>query len=244
MSVGQVFDVDIVADAGAVGGRVVRAEHRQRRGPLGGAQDVRDEVRFRLVLLAVVLGRARHIEIAEADAAQPIGRRIPAQGALEGAFRLAIGVDRDERGMLLDRDRGRDAVDGGARREHDPRHAGLAGSFEQGDAAGHVIAVVPGWVRDRLADQRAGRAMQDRLDPISLEQLAQRVPLRIRPDSQLGARHERRPVAGTELIEDAHLVARRQQSLHADRTDVARSTGYKDPQRRTSAAQAYYHRQC
>ena len=50
---GQVLDVDVVADAGAVGSGVVVAEERQLAALLGGSQDVGDQVRLGLVLLAV-----------------------------------------------------------------------------------------------------------------------------------------------------------------------------------------------
>ena len=234
--------MDVVADAGAVGGRIVGAEHHQRRGPLGGLQHVRDEVCLGVVLLAIPLRRAGRIEVAQADAAQAVGRRVPAQRALEGAFRLAVWVDRGEWGMLLDRDRGRDTIDGGTRREHDPSHAGVMGGIEQGNAAGHVVAVVPGRFRDGFTDQGAGCAVQDRLDALAPEQLAQGAPVRVRPDRQARARNERRSVAGAEVVEDAHLVARHQQSLHAHRTDVAGSAGHQDPQCLTSAPRADYRR--
>ena len=50
--VGEVRDVDVVADARAVGRRVVVAEQRERAASLGRAKDVRDEVRLRIVVLA------------------------------------------------------------------------------------------------------------------------------------------------------------------------------------------------
>ena len=48
----EVGDVDVVADRGTVGRRVVVAEQRQRRAALRREQDVRDQVRLRPVDLA------------------------------------------------------------------------------------------------------------------------------------------------------------------------------------------------
>src|SRR5882672_4087828 len=61
----DVEDVDVIANASAVGGGIVRAENidvRQIAG--GGVQDARDEVRLDAMMLAELLRRAGDIEIA------------------------------------------------------------------------------------------------------------------------------------------------------------------------------------
>ena len=75
--VGQVGDVDVVPDAGPVRGRVVVAEdlHRPALGRAG--QHVRDEMGLRVVPLAQppavrALESARHVEVAQADRAEPV----------------------------------------------------------------------------------------------------------------------------------------------------------------------------
>ena len=52
VGVGEVADVDVVAQAGAVGRRIVLAEHLQRRAAGGGANRQRDEVNLVGVILA------------------------------------------------------------------------------------------------------------------------------------------------------------------------------------------------
>src|SRR4029077_3446260 len=63
--VGQIGDVDVVPDARAVGGRIVVAEDRQLGPAAGGAQDGRDQVRLRIVILAELVRGARDVEIAK-----------------------------------------------------------------------------------------------------------------------------------------------------------------------------------
>ena len=77
--VGEVRDVDVVADARPVRGRVVVAEDGQLGAALGGGQDVRDEVGLGVVVLAERVGRAGDVEVAEAHAAEPVGRAVPAR---------------------------------------------------------------------------------------------------------------------------------------------------------------------
>ena len=56
VGLGEVGDVDVVADAGAVGGRVVVAEDGDRlAAALGDLEDERDQVRLGVVALAVAL---------------------------------------------------------------------------------------------------------------------------------------------------------------------------------------------
>ena len=65
MGVGEVRDMDVVADGRAIGRRVVVAEQRQRRAALDREQRVRDEVRLGPMDLAQPLGRARDVEVAQ-----------------------------------------------------------------------------------------------------------------------------------------------------------------------------------
>ena len=164
------------------------------------------------MVLAERLGRAGHVEVAQGDAAQPVGPAVPGQRALERALRLAVRVDRAEGRVLGDRGRVRDAVDRGGRGEDDPLHAGGPSRIQQRDAAGDVVAEVAGRLADRLADQRARRAMEDRLDPLAPEQAAQRVAgRRSVPSTKRGAVGDRRAMAGRQVVEDDDLVAGREE---------------------------------
>ena len=92
--VGEVGDMDVIADAGAVGCRVVVTEHRQLAAPLGGHQDVRDEMCLGRVVFAECLGRAGDVEVAESDGPEAVCPAVPAERAFERALRVAVRVDR------------------------------------------------------------------------------------------------------------------------------------------------------
>ena len=110
-AVGQVGDVDVVAHAGAVAGRVVGAVERKR-----GAQARRrlerdgDQVGLGLVTLAeVALGiGAAGVEVAQRRPAQAVGRLRVGEHALDHRLGGAVGVDRREGRRLRDRLRSRD----------------------------------------------------------------------------------------------------------------------------------------
>ena len=113
MRLREVEHVDVVADRGAVVGRVVGAVDGEGRPAVGRSQDVGDEVRFGVVALAVPLGGAGNVEVPERRDPEPVRLREPAGGSLEGPLRLAVDVDRTERRILRDRRGLGDAVDSG-----------------------------------------------------------------------------------------------------------------------------------
>src|SRR5205814_10299219 len=92
VSLGQVVDVDVIADAGAVGGGVVGAEDVQVR-PLadGGLDHQRDQVRLGPVVLANVAGGAgaRGVEVAQGRVAPPVGAGEVGQGVLDRELGVA-----------------------------------------------------------------------------------------------------------------------------------------------------------
>ena len=121
---------------------------------------------------------AGDVEVAQDHAPEPVRLAVPAQRALERALRLAVGVDRAEGIVLLDRRAVRDAVDRGGRREHEPGDARRARRLEERDAARDVVPVVAGRVADALADEGAGGAVEDGVDPLRLEERRGRRPRR------------------------------------------------------------------
>src|SRR5215212_8497696 len=127
MGVDQIFDVDVIANSGSVGGREVRAEEGEGVPPAGrSVKRARDQVCFWAVILTDVTSRAGNVEIAESRAGETIRFRMGCDGALRGELRGTIRVDRLQRCILRNWNLLRGSVDRGRRREDDGRHAGVA----------------------------------------------------------------------------------------------------------------------
>ena len=97
MGFGQIAHMDVIADAGAIGGGVVVAEDLQ----VGAAarhhiKHERDQVGFRVVVftqIAIGIG-AGSIEIAENHTGQPVGSAKIAEQLLHHGLTAAVGIDR------------------------------------------------------------------------------------------------------------------------------------------------------
>ena len=101
MGVGEVRDVDVVADAGAVGRRVVVAVQRQLAPGAGGrGEDVRDQMGLGVVVLAEALGGAGDVEVAQADRGQSVGPRVVGEREVDRKLRRAVGIGGPGRRVL------------------------------------------------------------------------------------------------------------------------------------------------
>ena len=224
--VGDVRDVDVVADAGAVRGVVVAAED-----PDLGAQaerhlqQDRDQVRFGHVVFAALRRRPAGVEVAERDVAQAVRRRVPRQRPLERQLRGAVGVDRPQRRVLGDRGPLRLAVDRGGRRKDQTPHVGGPHGVQQVEAAGYVDLEELRRFGRRLADQRLGRQVRHRVrahrghhlrEPGAIAQVAL--------EERRPGRHGRAmPVR--EIVERGDRVAVREQALGHHAADVSGRAG-------------------
>ena len=166
VGVGEVLDVHVVADARAVGRRVVLAEDGQRLPlPRGDLQGQRDEVGLGRVPLAEPEGGARDVEVAQADRGEPVGDRVRGEHVVDGELGRAVGVGRPGRGVLPDRHRLRFAVGGRGRGEDDPPAVRGAHRLQQRQRAAHVGVPVVLRLLLRDADEALGREVQHRLGP-------------------------------------------------------------------------------
>src|SRR5262249_37893652 len=97
MGVGQIIDMNVVAEAGPIGRRVVRAEDLDGW-PLShrGLDDEWNEMRFGIVVLAnTPIGTgARRVEVAECRIAPLVCRGIVGERALDSELTGAVGIDR------------------------------------------------------------------------------------------------------------------------------------------------------
>ena len=170
MGGGQVAHVDVVADAGAIGGGIVAAIHLDRGPPAGqGLQHQGDQVGFRVVVLADVTGGvgAGGVEVAEDHAGLAVGGAEIGQQLLHHPLAAAVGVDRLLGGALADGDvlGNRDAVGGAGGAEHQRNRraapqALLAQGLEQHQGVAQIVAVVLGRLAHALAHVGVGGEVQ------------------------------------------------------------------------------------
>src|SRR6185312_1568474 len=217
---GEVADVNVVADAGAVRGGVVVAEDGDR-GPLagGGFEHQRDQVAFGLVALAAASGGAGGIEVAQGKVMQAAAG-VPGQQALEEELAQPVGAGGGE-GRSFSERRGAGRVDSGGRAEHQAADAGALHGFEQSHRLQGVVVEVLVRLAHRLAHLDEGRHMDDRLDLV-LAQHALQLGLiaDVALDPAGGGRH-RIAVAVGEVVVDGDRVAPLEQGFSHRAADVA-----------------------
>jgi hypothetical protein len=112
VGVGQVGDVDVVADAGAVGGGIVVAEDAMeaggpglRRAPAGIRCDSGSWASPRVTPSLPALGRAGHVEVAQRGGAQAVNPVEPAEHVLHQQLGFAVGIGGLEARIFLNRHR-------------------------------------------------------------------------------------------------------------------------------------------
>ena len=104
MRLGQVVDMDIIADAGSVWRVIVFAKDGYGRAyGLGGLDDEGDQMRFRMVVFAVECGGSGSIEIAQSRILEAVDSVVPVQDALKSQLGFAVGVDGSDRGIVGNR---------------------------------------------------------------------------------------------------------------------------------------------
>ena len=104
MGVGQVFDVNIVADTRAIlGGVVVTKDEDLVPMPQRHLQYQGNEVGFHLTVFAHRTVGAGHIEIAQAGGTQPVGVRVGGDGIVDRKLAGPIGVGGGGGHVLSDR---------------------------------------------------------------------------------------------------------------------------------------------
>ncbi len=98
VGIGNIEDVDVIADAGSIGRGVVRAEDidvRQAAG--GGIEDAGNDVSFDAMMLAAFLGGSSGVEIAEGDVVESGIELVIGENLFEYELGFSVGVDCNRR---------------------------------------------------------------------------------------------------------------------------------------------------
>jgi hypothetical protein len=220
---GEVFDVDVVADRGAVGRRVVGAEQLQWR-PL--AEHRLHEDRHQVLAVGEVLadgavvGCAGGVEVAEADGTHRAGRTEPLEHPLDHQLGLAVDALGVESDGLVDRVALGRAVHRGRRGEDEALDAGALQRVEERERPADVVAEVPGRLVHRLTDGLQRGEVDAGVDVVLRDELLDEHAIVDVADDERRTQH-RRLVAVAEVVEDEHLTPGGAQRADGVRPDVA-----------------------
>ena len=226
---GEVVDVDVVADAGAVGGGVVGAEDGDGVDVApDGHEDAGDKVGFGVVVFAdaAVEVAAAGVEVAEEDGLEAEGGFAVAEDAFEHEFAGAVGVD----GVLwvgLVHGHEDGVTVGGAGGGEDEAFAGVfLHGFEESEGAGDVVAVVFEGVFDGFADVAVGGEVEDGFGLVLGEDLVEEGGVvEVALDEGDAVVGEGVEVAVDEVVEDDDGFAEAEEVLDGVGADVAGAAG-------------------
>ena len=204
-------------------GREVGAIHRQRPPLTQGSLDgQRNQMRFGLMPLANggVRVRAGRVEIAQADAAQPMGVVIVGQQLLHQPLGAPIRVDGPLGVTLVDQIGHRFPEDRGGRRKHESLDALRHHGIQQSDRHRQIVGVVLARVCDGLAHLDVGSKVHDRLDRMAAQDAGNQYLITRVADDRFHTRHGvEMPTA--QVVEHHHWVTPIAQHTHRVRADVA-----------------------
>jgi hypothetical protein len=222
---GQVGDVNVVADAGAVRGRVVVAVQQQLVAPSAGhLEDDGDQVAFRAVPLAQPAHRARGVEVPQARGGQAERLALPRQHQVHRQLGGGVGAARADRRVLGQLPGASGVVHRAGGGEDQPRRPGGPHGVEDGHRSRHVDVPVQVRARHRLSDLDLPGEVQHRLEARPGRQYPRR--LGHRQPAELHAVGDVIGVASRQVVEHDHLMPRRHQVVRHHAPDVSRATSY------------------
>ena len=224
---GKVVHVHVVAQAGAIGSRIIGAEDLDVLTTSGGGVDHEgDEMGLGVMVFAdrAVLRRSGGIEIAEGRKAESVGVRECLQAVLDVELGLPVGIDGGLReglhhgqglGFAVGRAGGGKDEFGNAVIEH---------GLEEAEGRDEVVLVVFAGLGDRFAHVGEGGEMHDQLDLFLAENFGNRFGIaEIAIIEGNGGMHGG-PVPEDQVVEHHGFVTRSLQLTHAMATNVARSS--------------------
>src|SRR6266446_5929572 len=218
----NVQDVDIITDASAVRGGIVRAENIDvRQIASGGVQDAGDEMRLDAMILAELLRGTGSIEIAEHGVLQAGIGAIVRENLFEHQLGFAVGIDGGFAMVLGNGDDFRFAIGGGGGRKDEFLHAVAGDGVQQVHAAGYVGGVEDAGLADGLGDQSFGGEMHHGVNLVLGEKI-----IKLGAIGEVGldkncVRGHGGTMAFNEAVHGDNAHAAREQYFGADAADVS-----------------------
>lgn len=167
VSVGEVGDVDVISQAGAIRRRVIVAEDLK----LGAiccrrSKSEWDQVRFGVVEfadLSAVVGSGG-IEVAQAGRPQAVSSVVGFERVFKKQFGGTVGVNWLARRLLRDGNTLGSSVDGARGRKDKMAHTRISGGIEQGEGIGDIVPEIFARVGNGFSDVGVSGEVHDRVD--------------------------------------------------------------------------------
>ena len=229
VGLGEVEDVDVVADAGAVGGGVIGAE--DVHGILlaeGDFEDIGDEMGFDAMIFAEFFGGPCGVEVAEGGEAEGMDFVIPAEDFFEEEFGFAVGIDGFLGGCFIDGAVFWGTEGGAGGGEDEFFDVGGDHGIEEMETADEIILEIFGGIFHGFADERVGGEVHDGVWLGGLEGVGDGGGGLEIADDEVGAGVDGAAVSFGEVIEDGDGVVGVEELFDADAADVAGAAGDED----------------
>ena len=226
VGVGEIFNVNIVANAGAVGGGIVFAVDADGFAAAErGVEHERDEMRFGLVIFTVASDCARDVEVAKRGVAKAVCDTHPAHHIFTEQLAFAVGIGGRELRVLDDGGALGFAITGGSGGKDKAIVACDAHGVEQAEGATGVVAEIELGRLHGFAGLDQGGKMHDAIEAAFgegglKERTIEQVAL-----NEAGAGGDCGLPAMAKVIVDANLVASREKETGNGTADVAGTAG-------------------
>ena len=206
VGVGDVVNMDVVADASAIGSRIVGAENGDRAGRTeSGTQYIGDEVRFGLMAFGVPVPRPGGVEVAEDGIPESMNLTKPFQHDLALQLGLAVGIDGELRRVFANGYGLRHAKNGAGGRENEASDAMTEAGFEKSKRCGGVVAEIERRVLHGFGDFGESGEVHDGVDGRSGEELIENCGVSDIADEQASGGRDCVAMAAGEVIEHGDL---------------------------------------
>ena len=219
----KVGNVDVVADAGAVTGRIVVAKDGDVVAlPVRDLQDDGNQVRFGVMRLTDLAGHMRTagVKVAQRHEMNPVRDGGPVEHPLHGELRFAVAVGGVRRVCFQNRHALRLAVGCRRRREHDVLHAVLDHALQHRPCAAEVIIIILEGIYHALADLRVRGEVDDRVNFLRREHMVTEFLVADVALIEPGLRMHGCPEAGLQIVRHDHIIAVVNQFIHGVTADV------------------------
>src|SRR6266404_1740560 len=170
MGFGNIQHMDVIADAGAVGRRIVVAKNFDVRGcGLNGLQDARNQMRFGAASFSALSRSASDIEIAKRNITEAGIFAVIGEDVFKGEFGFAVWIDGRLGMVFRDRHDMGFAIDGAGGGKDEVGDAVAEHGVEKDNAAGYVSDVEGTGILHGLFDEGLAGKMHDGVDAMAAE---------------------------------------------------------------------------